>query len=111
MHEEPVHELPAVASMCTEDADNMLAQAASGAGSGQRSNEDGQRAQLPAWLTVYMAQALFSPDGKVRVLLNDEIKGQGLCLLQGSIQKEGEPLYSNDLFELPDELWIAGTSP
>jgi hypothetical protein len=59
-----------------------------------------------------MAQALFTPDGKLRVLLNDEIKGEGLLRAPRSIQK-GEPLYSNDLqyierFELPDELLDSG---
>src|SRR5208337_1449194 len=67
---------------------------------------------LPATFTLYMAQALFPPDGKLRVLLNDEIKGEGLLRAPRSIQK-GEPLSAADLghiesFELPDELLDSG---
>jgi hypothetical protein len=63
---------------------------------------------LPTWTLVYMAQALLTPDGELRVLLNDEVRGEGLLRAPRTIQK-GEPLYSNDLqhierFELPDEL-------
>lgn len=62
---------------------------------------------LPGFM-LYTAQALFTPDAKVRVLLNDEIQGEGLLRVPRSVQK-GEPLYSNDLqyterFDLPDEL-------
>ena len=67
---------------------------------------------LPAGFTLYMAQALFPPDGKPRVLLNDEIMGEGLLRAPRAVQK-GERLYSNDLqyiesFELPDELLDSG---
>jgi hypothetical protein len=55
-----------------------------------------------------LAQALFPPKGKKLILLNDEVKGEGLLRAPRTIQK-GERLYSNDLqymerFELPDEL-------
>lgn len=67
---------------------------------------------LPAAFSLYMAQALFPPRGKLRVLLNEEIKGEGLLRAPRSLQK-GERLYSNDLqyierFELPDELLDSG---
>jgi hypothetical protein len=67
---------------------------------------------LPSAPMIYMAQALFSPERKVRVLLNDEVRGEGLLRAPRSIEK-GEPLYSNDLqyierFKLPDELLDSG---
>ena len=63
---------------------------------------------LPANFSLYMAQALFPPKGKKLILLNDEVKGEGLLRAPRTVQK-GERLYSNDLqymerFELPDEL-------
>jgi hypothetical protein len=63
---------------------------------------------LPANFSLYMAQALFPPEGEKLILLNEEVKGEGLLRAPRSIQK-GEALYSNDLqyierFELPDEL-------
>jgi hypothetical protein len=63
---------------------------------------------LPEHFFVYIAQVLFSPDERIRVLLNDEVQGEGLMRAPRNIQK-GEPLQSTDLqymelFELPDEL-------
>jgi hypothetical protein len=67
---------------------------------------------LPAAFSLYMAQALFPSDGKLRVLLNDEVEGEGHLRAPRTIQK-GEPLYASDLqfmerFELPDGLLDSG---
>ena len=67
---------------------------------------------LPSAFMLYMAQVLFTPDGKLRILLNDEVKGEGLLRAPRPVEK-GEPLYSNDLqhiesFELPDDLLDSG---
>jgi hypothetical protein len=111
MHGEPNRELPATGSVGADDANSMLAHAWE-LWFGPEIERRRTAGSLPAWVTVYRAQALFSPDGKLRVLLNDEIKGEGLLRAPRSIQK-GEPLYSNDLqyierFELPDELLDSG---
>jgi hypothetical protein len=67
---------------------------------------------LPATFSLHMAQALFPPDEKLRVLLNDEVEGEGHLRAPRTIQK-GEPLYASDLqfmerFELPDALLDSG---
>jgi hypothetical protein len=111
MDEEPINEAR-VAFMGAEDWDRTLAQAWElwfGPEIERRQTEG----SLPAAFTLYMAQALFTPDGKLRVLLNDEIKGEGLLRAPRSIQK-GEPLYSSDLQYIENYLTnfsIAGTSP
>jgi hypothetical protein len=107
MHEEPNHKLPTAGSVGTADANSMLAQAW-GLWFGPEIERRRTAGSLPAWFTLYMAQALVPPDGKLRVLLNDEVKAEALLRAPRPIQK-GEPVYSNDLqhierFELPDEL-------
>jgi hypothetical protein len=107
VHEEPNPELPATGSVSADNANGMLAQAWE-----LYFRPEIERRQtegvLPVSFELYMAQALLSPDGNLRVLLNEETKGEGLLRAFQSIQK-GEPLYSNDLrhierLELPDEL-------
>lgn len=63
---------------------------------------------LPPDFALYMAQALFPPEGQPRVLLNDEINGTALMRAIRNVQK-GEQVYVTDLqhvesFELSDEL-------
>jgi hypothetical protein len=62
--------------------------------------------------SVYMAQALFPTEGVTRILLNDEVEGEGLIRVPRTVQK-GEPIGFADLqyiesFELPDELLDSG---
>jgi hypothetical protein len=59
-------------------------------------------------ISLYMAQVLFPPKGENRILLNDEVKGEGLMRTPRSIQK-GDPVQLTELqyiecFELPDDL-------
>lgn len=63
---------------------------------------------LPENFSLYMAQALFPPEGQSRVLLNEEVKGEALARAPRQVEK-GEPVLLTDLqyierFELPDEL-------
>jgi hypothetical protein len=110
MSEEPVHQVRA-APIGAEGWERTFAQAWElwFTPEIERRKKDGS---LPVAFAIYMAQALFPPDGKMRVLLNDEIKGEGVLRAPRSIQK-GEPLSAADLahiesFELPDELLDSG---
>lgn len=65
---------------------------------------------LPEGFSLYMGQVLFSPEGqgKNRVLLNDEVRGDALIRARRPIEK-GEKITVTDLenierFDLPDEL-------
>jgi hypothetical protein len=108
--EQPSH-VTQVAPIGADDANGMLAQACE-----LWFRPEIERRQtagtLPAAFSLYMAQALFPSEGKLRVLLNDEVEGEGHLRAPRTIQK-GEPLYASDLqfmerFELPDELLDSG---
>jgi len=63
---------------------------------------------LPDDFHLYMGQVLFPETGENRILLNDEIKGEGLVRINRDVQK-GDSIYVEDLtelqiFDLPDEL-------
>ncbi len=67
---------------------------------------------LPGDFFLYFAQVLFPLDGKNRVLLNDEVKGEGVMRANRDVAK-GEGIYITDLeflerFELPDDLLDCG---
>lgn len=57
---------------------------------------------------LYIAQALFPPDGPSRVLLNEEVSGNALMRANRPVEK-GDQVLTSDLesiekYELPDEL-------
>ncbi len=63
---------------------------------------------LPAPFVLFAAQALFPPEGATRILLNEEVEGEGLIRAPRAVVK-GEPVLHSDLanleaYELPDEL-------
>lgn len=63
---------------------------------------------LPANFDLYMAQALFPPEGQTRILLNDEVRGEALLRAPRPVTKGDSVLLSDleyiETFELPDEL-------
>lgn len=57
---------------------------------------------------VYMAQVLFPVDGPLKVLFNDEVKGEALIRPNRAVERN-DPVYLDDfssieVYELPDEL-------
>jgi len=57
---------------------------------------------------LYMAQALFPPEGEARILLNEEVEGVALMRAPRVVEK-GDPVFVADMqhverFDLPDEL-------
>lgn len=63
---------------------------------------------IPEGFSLYMAQVLFPPEGKSRVLLNQEVQGEALMRAPRPISR-GDQLYISDLahierFDLPDDL-------
>lgn len=67
---------------------------------------------IPTPLELYAAQVLFPEDGPNRVLINEEITGEGLMRAPRDIEKD-EPVLLSDLqhlarYELPDELLDCG---
>ena len=75
MHEQPDHELPASGFVGANDPSSMLAQAWE-RWFGPEIERRRPAGTLPTWTLVYMAQALLTPDGELRFLLNDEVRGE-----------------------------------
>jgi hypothetical protein len=62
--------------------------------------------------SLFMAQALYPPEGPNRILFNEEVKGDGLLRAPRAVNK-GDPVTFQDLahlekYELPDELLDCG---
>lgn len=67
---------------------------------------------IPTPLVLYAAQVLMPEEGEIQILLNDEIKGEGLLRAPRDIEK-GEAVLASDFehlarYELPDELLNSG---